>query len=110
VSVVWESTTALGCFRGDFTVFLLIYSTANSDCAALAETGVANGIHDIHPSTLDPFSAYCHNGWTIIQTRIGHEENFNRVWKDYKLGFGDQRSGNYWLGLENIYHLTNARR
>jgi hypothetical protein len=44
-------------------------------------------------------------GWTVIQCRLDGSENFYRTWADYVCGFGN-RSGEYWLGLENIYWLT----
>ncbi|KAM4748888.1 angiopoietin-related protein 5-like [Rhinophrynus dorsalis] len=46
-------------------------------------------------------------GWTLIQKHNGQDSlSFEREWDDYKMGFGNI-SGEHWLGLDNIYMLTN---
>ena len=48
-------------------------------------------------------------GWIVIQRRITNGTvNFTRNWEDYKNGFGDL-DGEFWIGLGNIYELTNQQ-
>ncbi|XP_007895968.1 angiopoietin-related protein 7 [Callorhinchus milii] len=44
-------------------------------------------------------------GWTIIQRRKVGLTSFDRDWKMYKRGFGNNR-GDFWLGNEHIFRLT----
>jgi len=44
-------------------------------------------------------------GWSVIQRRMNGNINFERGWDDYVRGFGSL-NGEYWIGLQNIYHLT----
>lgn len=39
-----------------------------------------------------------------IQRRVNGEENFNRNWTEYKLGFGSPHV-DYWIGKEKLLHL-----
>ncbi|KAG5678255.1 hypothetical protein PVAND_007947 [Polypedilum vanderplanki] len=61
------------------------------------------------------FFAYCEvtpddGNWIVIQSRInGGGVNFFRNWNDYKVGFGNVASNEYWLGLEKIYELTSTK-
>ncbi len=44
----------------------------------------------------------------IIQRRQNGAVDFYRGWQEYKAGFGDL-SGEFWLGLEKIYALTQRK-
>ncbi|XP_038109678.1 ficolin-3-like [Culex quinquefasciatus] len=46
-------------------------------------------------------------GWLTFQSRLDGSVDFNRSWFDYRNGFGDA-SGEYWLGLENLYFLAGS--
>ena len=50
-------------------------------------------------------------GWIVIQRRNASMGwvNFYRNWADYEKGFGDL-DGEFWIGLKNIYELTNQKR
>ena len=46
----------------------------------------------------------------MFQRRMNGEEDFNRTWGEYALGFGEL-DRDYWLGLEHVHRLTqNAYR
>ncbi|XP_059163796.1 ficolin-1-like [Physella acuta] len=49
-------------------------------------------------------------GWTIFQRRVSGTVDFYRNWTEYKNGFGDFSSGNFYLGNEIIYLLTSNRQ
>ncbi|MEJ1289126.1 hypothetical protein NN561_020166 [Cricetulus griseus] len=48
-------------------------------------------------------------GWTVIQHREDGSLDFQRGWKEYKMGFGNP-SGEYWLGNEFIFAITSQRQ
>ncbi|XP_006127019.1 angiopoietin-related protein 1 [Pelodiscus sinensis] len=83
------------------------------DCKQAKEAGHSNsGIYMIKPeNSNEPVQLWCENnldpgGWAVIQKRTDGSVNFFRNWDNYKKGFGNV-DGEYWLGLENIYMLTN---
>ncbi|XP_033725980.1 fibrinogen-like protein A isoform X1 [Pecten maximus] len=71
-----------------------------------------SGVYCITPVQGNSFNVYCDvdsegGPWTVIQNRQSEEVYFYRNWDQYKTGFGDL-SGNYWLGNDNIFTLTQA--
>uniref|UniRef100_A0A3Q2HR44 Angiopoietin like 1 n=1 Tax=Equus caballus TaxID=9796 RepID=A0A3Q2HR44_HORSE len=83
------------------------------DCQHAKEAGHSvSGIYMIKPeNSRGPMQLWCEHsldpgGWTVIQKRMDGSVNFFRNWENYKKGFGNI-DGEYWLGLENIYTLSN---
>nr|XP_053650575.1 microfibril-associated glycoprotein 4-like [Cherax quadricarinatus] len=88
------------------------------DCADLLARGQKESL--VYTFHMDhngkrPVTVFCDmetdgGGWTVIQRRLHHPRSadFNRGWYDYKMGFGSAYN-DYWIGLENIYILTNTR-
>ncbi|XP_060755294.1 microfibril-associated glycoprotein 4-like [Neoarius graeffei] len=80
---------------------------------------VPSGVYTIYPAGPNkPVKVYCDMGcaesdghddekWTVIQRRIDGNVSFYRPWEQYKEGFGNA-AGEYWLGLENIFLMTNT--
>ncbi|XP_019646432.1 PREDICTED: fibroleukin-like [Branchiostoma belcheri] len=87
--------------------------TIEGDCAEYYSSGrTTSGVYRISllPGHVE---AYCdmdtaEGGWTVIQRRVDGSVPFNRTWEEYKRGFGN-KSGEYWLGNENIHLLTNQK-
>ena len=72
-------------------------------------------MYRIKPQTGVWFEAYCDQdtdggGWTILQRRSNGNVSFDRLWDDYKNGFGNVEKGDFWLGLQNMYLLTKQVR
>ncbi|XP_031753864.1 angiopoietin 4 isoform X1 [Xenopus tropicalis] len=84
------------------------------DCSHIWERNndSISGIYTIKPlGAIASFQVFCEmkadGGWTLIQRHDGQDGLlFNRVWADYKIGFGNI-SGEHWLGLDQMYMLTN---
>ena len=71
-----------------------------------------SGVYTIQPNNSNnSFKVYCDmetdgGGWTVLLKRQDGSVDFYRNWTDYKNGFGNL-DGEYWLGLDNMYLLTN---
>ncbi|KAJ0055131.1 hypothetical protein NL108_009872, partial [Boleophthalmus pectinirostris] len=85
------------------------------DCADLYQNGVRkNGVYTIQPTPQETKKVYCNmesagGGWTVIQRRENGSVDFQKTWKEYKMGFGSV-SGEHWLGNEVVYQLTAQRQ
>lgn len=85
------------------------------DCAELHKAGFQkNGTYTIKIGNMEPKKVYCNmesegGGWTVIQHREDGSVDFQRTWKEYKMGFGSV-SGEHWLGNEFVYLLTSQRQ
>uniref|UniRef100_A0A8C9YIB9 Microfibril associated protein 4 n=1 Tax=Sander lucioperca TaxID=283035 RepID=A0A8C9YIB9_SANLU len=70
-----------------------------------------SGVYTIYPiGATSAVQVYCDmvsegGRWTVFQRRMDGTVNFYRGWDQYKTGFGIA-AGEYWLGLESLYHLT----
>ncbi|XP_078100880.1 microfibril-associated glycoprotein 4-like [Sander vitreus] len=74
-----------------------------------------SGVYTIYPiGATSAVQVYCDMGseggrWTVFQRRMDGTVNFYRGWDQYKAGFGIA-AGEYWLGLESLYHLTLRKK
>ncbi|KAM4699312.1 angiopoietin-2-like [Discoglossus pictus] len=83
------------------------------DCAEAYKAGLtSSGVYTLRfPNTTDTVKALCDmettgGGWTVIQHRKDGSVDFQRLWKEYKEGFGSPTT-EYWLGNEFIHQLTS---
>ncbi|XP_040053837.1 angiopoietin-related protein 2 isoform X2 [Gasterosteus aculeatus] len=83
------------------------------DCLEALESGyTTSGMYLLKPDNGNRLmQVWCDQGhdpggWSVILRRQDGSVNFFRNWETYKQGFGNI-DGEYWLGLENIYWLTN---
>ncbi|CAG2164549.1 unnamed protein product [Oppiella nova] len=90
---------------------------APKSCSELYNSGsTCDGIYVITIANTRPLRVYCDmsdngGGWTVILRRgdfgrTRHRISFEQSWNGYKGGFGDMDSGEFWLGLDNIYQMT----
>nr|XP_006635703.1 PREDICTED: angiopoietin-1 isoform X2 [Lepisosteus oculatus] len=86
------------------------------DCADIYHAGFnKSGVYSININNmLETKKVYCNmeaagGGWTVIQRREDGSVDFQRTWKEYKMGFGSP-SGEHWLGNEFMFLLTSQRQ
>ncbi|XP_066956655.1 fibrinogen-like protein 1 isoform X2 [Macrobrachium rosenbergii] len=80
-----------------------------------------SGIYTIYPQTCgiagEGADVWCDmgekevddGGWTVVLLRrpLGTQVNFNRGWRDYRIGFGSPDT-EYWIGNDVLHALTNG--
>lgn len=89
----------------------VIEEETSTSCAPL---GFYTGIRKISLPGAAPFRVLCDSqiagpGWLVIQRRYDGSVDFYRNWSEYRNGFG-QLEGEFFLGLDYIYRLTNYQR
>ncbi|XP_044034180.1 microfibril-associated glycoprotein 4-like [Siniperca chuatsi] len=83
------------------------------DCSDIyhQDNSRSSGAYTIYPiGSTSAVQVYCdmdsqQGRWMVFQRRMDGSVNFYRPWDQYKMGFGSA-IGEYWLGLENLFHLT----
>ncbi|XP_053197643.1 microfibril-associated glycoprotein 4-like [Scomber japonicus] len=107
------------------SVFLLLLAPVLTCCLLLDlpldcsdihnnDNSQLSGVYTIYPiGATSAVQVYCDmdsagGGWTVFQRRMDGSVNFYRPWDHYKKGFGNA-AGEYWLGLESLFHLTQSR-
>ncbi|XP_039670966.1 microfibril-associated glycoprotein 4-like isoform X1 [Perca fluviatilis] len=108
------------------SVFLVLLAPLLTSCLPLILPGDCSdiyhndnsrpsGVYTIYPiGATSAVQVYCDmvsegGRWTVFQRRMDGTVNFYRGWDQYKTGFGIA-AGEYWLGLESLYHLTLRRK
>ncbi|XP_029632336.1 angiopoietin-4 [Salmo trutta] len=83
------------------------------DCAEAYKAGHnISGVYYIYISNMtEPTQVFCDmetsgGGWTLFQRRVNGSVDFQRTWKEYKMGFGDP-AGEHWLGNELAFQMTS---
>ncbi|XP_064861821.1 tenascin-N [Oncorhynchus nerka] len=85
------------------------------DCTQIKTNGnMASGIYTIYINSdrTKPMDVYCDmdtdgGGWVVFQRRNNGQMDFMKRWRQYMAGFGNM-TDEFWLGLDNIYELTNT--
>ena len=85
-------------------------SSVPEDCRHTDTSGPTRIFVPQPPYQPKPMMVYCDQtvsgGWVVFLRRIDDAEDFpNRVWQDYKRGFG-HLTGSFWLGLQHLHELT----
>ncbi|XP_053551407.1 ryncolin-2 [Bombina bombina] len=82
-------------------------------CKELLDQGeVLSDWYTIYPDGERPLKVLCDmhtegGGWIVFQRRWDGSVDFNRKWKDYKMGFGSHLN-EFWLGNDNLCNITSS--
>ncbi|XP_068585324.1 microfibril-associated glycoprotein 4-like [Cebidichthys violaceus] len=74
-----------------------------------------SGVYTIYPiGSTSAVQVFCdmdsqEGRWMVFQRRMDGSVNFYRPWDHYKVGFGSA-AGEYWLGLETLFHLSLRKK
>ncbi|KAF3853024.1 hypothetical protein F7725_013712, partial [Dissostichus mawsoni] len=100
MTMKWSSSSWLCCW----TAACLSSSTSPKDCSDIYnhDSTRPSGVYTIYP--IGSISAV-----QVFQRRMDGSVNFYRPWDHYKTGFGNA-GREYWLGLENLFHLTLRKK
>ncbi|XP_059180739.1 microfibril-associated glycoprotein 4-like [Centropristis striata] len=87
------------------------------DCSDIYhhDNSTPSGVYTIYPiGSTSAVQVFCDmdslgGRWTVFQRRMDGTVNFYRGWDHYKVGFGSA-AGEYWLGLEALFHLTLRKK
>uniref|UniRef100_UPI0037E8F27F angiopoietin-4 n=1 Tax=Semicossyphus pulcher TaxID=241346 RepID=UPI0037E8F27F len=86
------------------------------DCADIYKASHSvSGLYNIYVGNrTEPVQVFCDmetagGGWTVFQRRFNGSVDFQRSWREYKMGFGDVL-GEHWLGNEALYLLSSQRQ
>ncbi|XP_067432433.1 microfibril-associated glycoprotein 4-like [Thunnus thynnus] len=108
------------------SVVLLLLAPALTSCLPLVlpldcsdiynhDNTQPSGVYTIYPiGATSAVQVYCDmdsdgGRWMVFQRRMDGSVNFYRSWDQYKEGFGIA-AGEYWLGLESLFHLTLRKK
>ena len=81
------------------------------DCKAFLGKGYPKrGLYRLQLPNGKPFDVFCDQtthggGWIVIMRRQNGPVKFDRLWHDYKIGFG-QLEKEFWAGNDKIHLLT----
>ncbi|KAF6021617.1 ANGPTL6 [Bugula neritina] len=81
------------------------------DCHDIRLGGhIKSGVYKIYLNSSYSVKVLCdhqvNKSYTIVQQRMYGNENFQRTYNDYQIGFGSV-SGDFWIGLIMMQHLTS---
>ena len=107
-------TLLLFCRLCSFVDVFSLFSV-NQDCLTMKSAGFnISGVYQLDPDGKGSFQVLCDmvtegGGWAVMHRRFNMSVNFNRIWNEYKSGFGEMKTGEFWLGNDYIHRITAAK-